>query len=488
MQKIATPKTQKSKKTIQIKIQKKTLPKKSDLKSIFEKSNFAKAPGGDRYEWKDAKTIFEIGKGGFYSIKIEASAKNEQQNKSTDDDDLRVALDGFDFGKYEGHDEKVSWKGFGTSASWNGASLKGGTKTIHFFVELEKGKHILQFFADETPTLKSIEVAEVENNTFQLSNFKPDENILSDRDGIPWISFIFFGGPPKNIHLEVKTQSGTAKKTKDGDNLKVVVNGGVLKSPITSNAPKYKNFYFSGDLRERDTLTIPHTQISHPLAFENSIELWYDEEPTIVQLKINFLNEQEILRYLETETNLETLKEQIRDRAFWARVYFWKTKMKYSLQFLKHSLTDNPSPLVFKHNDPLISVIKRDPTYSKIIEKIKEKIATGFPDGEIWPGDFKDDSEMGGKINFNSEDLKTSLHGIRKIEYQANLKENDQYEIKMVLFDVYDFDKTPIPSFISLEEYVKTDIINRLNDGEELGIVRNFEIEIHITQMTNVYF
>lgn len=101
------------------------------MKKVFEKLNFTTAPGWNLYEWKDAETSFVIAQTGLFVIKIAASPKNAKQNNSTDDDDLRIALDGFSFGKYEKHDEKISWKGFGTSSSWNGASLKGGTKTIN---------------------------------------------------------------------------------------------------------------------------------------------------------------------------------------------------------------------------------------------------------------------------------------------------------------------------------------------------------------------
>ena len=55
------------------------------------------------------------------------------------------------------------------------------------------------------------------------------------------MSFVFLGGPPKIVNLEVKTQSGKSKGIKDGDNLKVVVNGEALKSPIAATAKKYKN-------------------------------------------------------------------------------------------------------------------------------------------------------------------------------------------------------------------------------------------------------
>ena len=75
------------------------------------------APGGDQYEWKEAETEFEVPENGKYIIKITASAKNQTQNNSTDDDDLRVEINDHDMRKGP-HD------GFNIASSWNGANLK----------------------------------------------------------------------------------------------------------------------------------------------------------------------------------------------------------------------------------------------------------------------------------------------------------------------------------------------------------------------------
>lgn len=52
------------------------------MKNIFSKTNFAKAPGGNLYEFKEAVTSFEIQKDGFYVIKVVACAKNAKQNNT----------------------------------------------------------------------------------------------------------------------------------------------------------------------------------------------------------------------------------------------------------------------------------------------------------------------------------------------------------------------------------------------------------------------
>ena len=444
------------------------------MEKIFSKTVFPKAPGGDRYEWKDSETIINISQSGLFTIKIDASAKNAKQNSSKDDDDLRVVLDDFDFGKYERHQETISWKGFGTSASWDGASLKGGTKTIYFFVELEKGLHTLQFFADETPTLKSIEIFEIKNNAFELKDLKPPENIKNKYKGIPWLGFIFFGAQTKSLTLIANTKSAKRKNTTDGDNLKIILNGKIQKNPYTSESSRYKNFYFSGNIKEFDVFSISSETFDKSFSFENAVEFWYDEEPEISSLKIEYFNQEEFLEQLKRFVDL---KEYILDRVHLAISFFKKGKKLYSAQFLEHALKTNPPSLIFNSPQPLIRKIKADPIYKNILEKLEEKIKNGNLEGEIWPG------EIFGEIVFNSHDLDTALHGIRKIEYRAESLSKNKFKIEFTLFDVYDFEKQKVPFiFSNIKAYFKNTAINTFNMGENLDIVNNFEIEINLKE------
>lgn len=449
------------------------------MKNIFSKNFLSKAPGGDCYEWKEVETLFTISKRGFFVIKIDASAKNARQNRSTDDDDLRVALDGFEFGKYERHEEMVSWKGFGTSASWDGASLKGGTKTIYFFVELEAGLHTLGFTADGTPTLKSIEIFEIENNRFELKGLKPTERIKNIRKGVPWLSFVFLGAQTKLFTLEVNAKSAKSKSGTDGDNLKVIVNGRIQKNPYTPESDKYKNFYFSGDVKEFDVLSVTSKQLNEPLAFENAVELWYDETPEIPYLRIDYFDDEEFLERLK---KLVDLKQYVRNRAHAVIVVLRLMKNEYAAQFLGHALQKNPKPLIFQANDPLGKKIRQDPIYESIISQIKKKISAGILNGEIWPDDFGDRH-----IDFNSKDLKYALHGIRKIEYEATPLKPNTYKISMTFFDVYDFSKMNIPqSFWPVDDFLKTMANNELDRGESIRVIQNYEIEIHFNETLHI--
>lgn len=437
-------------------------------KPLFTRDNFSAAPGGQIYEWKEVETKFEIPADGIFVIEIIASAKNAKQNNSTDDDDLRVSLDGFDFGKYEIHDEKVSWKGFGTAASFDGANLQGGTKTVYFFVELKKGEHILKFFADEKPVLKKIEILEIKDKKFELDELSPPENIPSNRKGIPWTSFVFLGVKPKNFGITANCKSAAQKKSTDGDNLKVAVNGKILPNKKAPTSDKYKNFYFSGDL-DQGKSEVLNLQPADFKFFEDSIELWYDESPSFF-MSIEFF--EEVGSWLEKVGDAEKnayYKSFATAIALDFRIIGWK----YSSQFLFHSLKNSQKNLTFESDDPIVEKIKSDPIYEKIVEKLKEKISSGILSGELWSNEFD------GGINFNSWDLKYAIHGIHKIEFAATEKSAGKFEVDFTIFDVYDFDKMKY----GLRQFYKCPYIlmnNQIDDGELAGVVKNFEVKIKI--------
>ncbi|MFH1546764.1 MAG: hypothetical protein ABIE14_05305 [Patescibacteria group bacterium] len=429
---------------------------------IFTRTAFPIAPGGQIYEWSEVETKFEIPADGIFAVKITAAAKNAEQNNSTDDDDLRVNLDGFDFGKYEIHDEKVSWKGFGTAASFDGASLKGGTKTVYFFANLTAGEHKLEFTVDGKPELKKIEVLQLDQ-TFGLRDLQPTEKTETDKKGVPWLSFVFLGLPAKTLTLGVKTKSAKAKGGTDGDNLKVVVNGKILPNKKAPTSDKYKNFYFSGDLNEFDVLSLGEQELNSSLAFENSIELWYDESPKISDLKLQFFDWEEFFESVNSEGVLEIC----RSFANFVHTVFISTRQKYSADFLKHSLKDKPENLIFQTDDPIMKKIKSDPTYEKIIGKFKEKISSEILDGEVLPSDFD------GGINFDSPDLNTAIHGVKKIEYKAIEKSSGNFEVDFTIFDVYNFEMQKHSLFTP-----KKRAIDAIAKCQELNIISNFEIRI----------
>lgn len=441
------------------------------MKEIFSKANFPIATGGNIYHWKEVDTNFEVKKDGKYIIAITASAKNIQQNNSHDDDDLRVIIDDYEFGKYEVHDEKISWKGFGTSSSWNGASLQGEEKTIYFFLELQKGKHEIKFYSDNTPEIKEIKAFEFkENENFEINAVKPNASFKTDKKGIPFLSLVFFGVKPKTFLLTSVCKSAAQKESTDGDNLKVVVNGKILQNKKAPSSDKYKNFYFSGDLDKgkKEVLKIEAKDFEF---LEDSVELWYDDSP---ETSVNIELFDSLKFWKENGTTKQIKYNFYKSFLFTIAKGFSVINYQYSKQFLKHSLSEDPKTLIFKNNDKLISIIKKDTAYAKITNIITDQLKSGILNGQINLGDTNKNLD----ITFENKDLAFSLHGIKKIEWNAVLNQNtNSYEVNFILFDVYDFDpKAYEPSFVWMG-------VHMANILEAVQILKNYEIQIHINEI-----
>lgn len=312
------------------------------MKLIFQKSKFSKAPGGDRYEWKKAETRFAVPKDGIYIIAITASARNGKRNGTGDDDDLRITLDGYEFGKREIHEKKTSWHGFGTSAAWDGASLKGSDKTVYLFAELTDGEHSLTFIADGKPKLKKIEVYQLDKKKTAIEDviFEFNEKAAgtkTDKNGIPWKSFVFqsqFNTTPfkvKLIEITATCESAKQKGGTDGDNIKTYANGIIIKNPKAPTSNKYKNFFFSGDLSQgqTETLMLHGDQFSFSDSGDFSIELWYDESPLLKRVKIEIEGGYNTIStpLLDEWLNLNklfnpfTLSSTIREAEYFSQIY-----------------------------------------------------------------------------------------------------------------------------------------------------------------------
>ncbi len=455
------------------------------MEPLFKKNDFPEPPDGDRYKWEEVKTSFEVKKAGKYVIAITASAKNAKQNRSTaigseaqsrrDDDDLRVAIDGYEFGKYEVHDEKVSWKGFGTSASWDGASLKGGTKTVYFFLEFTKGEHELEFYADKTPELKEVTVFALDSGQlFKVEESNPPETIETDKKGIPWMSFVFFGLKPEKFSITSIAQSATQKNSTDGDNLKVVANGKIQQNIKALTSDKYKNFYFSGDLNQGESETLEFASDEFEF-LEDSVEIWYDKSPSIeVGIKIhkNFEN------WLAKTAN-SMRRAYYRSFSYGVLVLFKSFGWHHAGDFMKNALASKPENKDFNENSSLAKIIKRDKAYQKVINIIKTQIKNSTLEGQVVFGD----KAKGLYVVFeDSSDLKYSLHGLHKVDFYAKRKIASEYEVNFTIYDVYDFAKVTY----KLKEIHKIPYVfvnNQINTAEITGIVHSFEIQVTFNEI-----
>lgn len=439
------------------------------MKKLFTKTYNFTAPGGNNYEWKEADTSLLCLEKGWHLIKITASVQNAKQRNSTDDDDLRMILNGYELGKYEIPQGQEHYKGFDNVASWNGATLKGNSKiTYLFFYAAQVGDNQLQFYADGKPHLDSIEFYKLNTNEiFKLTDLKPSNTDDVDRNGIPWMSFIFIGPQPKTLQLEASAQSGKQKNETDGDNLKVLVNGKIIQNENAPTSDKYKNFYFSGDQLQGSIKALT-LGTDHFISLENAVEIWYDKNPTIHQLEIELS---------EGYTNLSEFSDSSLQKDFiylslHAFVHFMQiVRLKYTAEFMQNAISQNPKNLVFGNRSKLTKLIKKDKEYQKVLHLVENEINNGQLSGAIFTGSTPENT-----IIFNSWDLYSAIHGIKKISYTANKADGSHYKVDLNLYDVYDFD----PNNTDYSVYPKEELVILADQGESLGVVKNFEILIKI--------
>ncbi|MBI2634132.1 hypothetical protein HYW82_00480 [Candidatus Peregrinibacteria bacterium] len=450
------------------------------MKTIFKKENYPDAPGGDHYEWKEAETLFKVPKNGAYVIAITASCKNGKQN-NRDDDDLRISLNGYEFGRVKAYAEKENYRGFNVTAAWNGASLMGNEKTNYFFIELdedlekllrfdEKRKHQIRFYADGKPKIKKLEVFQLgADEKFNIKDLHPASTINTNRNGIPWIGLIFFMKWAKKIELNINCLSAIQKHGTDSDNLKIVVNGKTIKNTIAPTSKKYQNYYFSGDQMKGNNKEL---QLKYDVLqeFENTVELWYDQSPTLKVLNIECFNsKKQFLRKIDyREFSLQEYSYHL-----WRIGTILLMKKKYTSKFLFHSLKKDPKPLIFDYDHPLINKIKKDEknAYEKILSLVKNEINNGREKGVIKLGSTPET-----EVIFNRDkDLKTAIHGLKEIEFETFTLQDGSMEADIKLNDFYDFNPKKYKSLDAL-------IVNFANLSEELGVINNFPITIKLRE------
>jgi hypothetical protein len=440
---------------------------------IFQKTSFPKAIGGTRYKWNEAKQNIPIPKDGKYVVAITASCGNKN------DDDLRAVINHYAMGKYELHQEKISWKGFNTSAAWDGNSLKGGEKTVYIFVELQKEQDLLiEFVADGKPILKKIEVFQLnEGETSTLKNLTPKTPIQTNTKGIPLVSFVTLGTKFKKFSFTTTCRSGSQKNGTDGDNVKVVKNGKILQNKEAPTSRKYKNYLICGDQTQGKETTIDIPLGDFDL-IENAIELWTDETPVIKTLEIELYGRNEISIKVPGGSLDKRLEFLVLMKALEAgfRTIGWK----YSADFINNAAKKNPKEVFFGEKSDLSQLIKKRQEFDEIKGLILQEIKAGNLEGDINLG------KPFPEVKFKGGDLEFAIQGLKRIHYTTKQKNDTRFYIQIVLFDLYDFSQRSFQKSWNPLKHFKTLLVNAMDIGESIRAVNNFEIEIHMSTFIEI--
>jgi hypothetical protein len=219
---------------------------------------------------------FEIPADGIYLIEIIASAKSWWQNVKSfksffQDDDLAVKIGAIEFPKLNGK------RGlFDGEAAWNGKNLKGLSKTNALLIKLEKGLHVLNFLADQAPTLESIDIYQIDEIGL---NYVPENNPAQDGNRRQWITLI-----PVNVSIKKLSIKATAKNypdNADDDDIKLILDGKIEQN---NENKAHKNWFWCGR-----TLRGQEKEFSRELNWQAGLhyaELWADRMSSINEIKL----------------------------------------------------------------------------------------------------------------------------------------------------------------------------------------------------------
>ncbi|MCX6800126.1 MAG: hypothetical protein NT091_03200, partial [Candidatus Falkowbacteria bacterium] len=224
---------------------------------------------------------FEIDKEGLYALEITASAKGWWHNLINfkffsfySDDNLIVKLDEIEFPKLNGKRDL-----FDGEASWNGNDLNGLAKTNLIVAHLGQGQHSLHFFAKKNPLLKSITIYKIKNREI---DYIPEDSPAEDGNLHPWITIILANLGLNNLKIQASAQKYSWLK--DGDDLKLIIDGNIVKNPDTL---LHKNWFWCGGILEGAIKEFnQNLNLDKKLHY---IELWADKMPRIeaINLKVD---------------------------------------------------------------------------------------------------------------------------------------------------------------------------------------------------------
>lgn len=217
--------------------------------------------------------------GGVYLIEVIARAKSWWQNFKSfrslfKDDDIFLYLDNLEIFTSTSQDSDAK-------AIWNGNELKGLSKTILIAISLKKGEHALRLRPEQSPSLESISIRELEKMDNQTIIYSPLNNNPPEKgDRRPWINYVLQNLAIKDLRIVANAN----KSDKDDDDIKVIIDGKVEKN---ENKNSHKDWHWCEKILKGN-----EREFKKELNLEKGkhfIELWADKSPALKKIEITIL-------------------------------------------------------------------------------------------------------------------------------------------------------------------------------------------------------
>jgi hypothetical protein len=216
---------------------------------------------------------FNITEEGLYIAEISARARGEKQigPKQTDDDDLRIEIDGRKFSQIKNQ------RYFDSPAAFSGGKLHNLKKTVFFLIYFSHGKHTITFVPDRKPRLEEVAIKFAGSTLSQVDLVLNEQAEEGDRR--PWITFVLVDLPLEKIEAEIKTE----RRFFDSDDVKILIDGKIKRN--TRNL-FWKFWFWAGSFFSGETKTeIFETRMAAGLHY---IELWADRTPSLLGIGFDF--------------------------------------------------------------------------------------------------------------------------------------------------------------------------------------------------------
>ena len=199
-------------------------------------------------------------------------------------EDLRVEFDGLRLREIPSKD-KPQYNNI--PPAWNGAELKGSTKTVVFILRLNKGEHLLYFIPSGNGSAEIVQ--------------KPDIWLVDDRDRVqldlnsqaedgdrrPWITLALIGLPLISIAADITA----VWRFRDSDDVKLIIDNEIKKNQYSILR---KNWIWSGNIfkkifgNERQEKTF----VENLPKDNHYIEFWADKTPILHKVVLNLVRKE----------------------------------------------------------------------------------------------------------------------------------------------------------------------------------------------------
>ena len=168
-------------------------------------------------------------------LSVSARVRDEKQRgaDATDDEDLRIEIDGEKFSKLNNPQRY-----FDSPAAFSGGKLHNTSKTVYFITQFRAGKHAVSLIPDQGALVERVDIqniADPSHVAFGLNQQAEDGN------NKPWLTFVL-----RDLGLKSLTVKAQARwRFSDGDDIKVIVDDNIKKN---KSSILHRNWIFASNV------------------------------------------------------------------------------------------------------------------------------------------------------------------------------------------------------------------------------------------------